>query len=282
MAKYYGMKLEKNNKFCELKSKYSKIRFQYGRRKGSINGVDTYFLYPPMPYGKLSLLSEKDFTNVLDPILRKGALRKQKIRTIIIDPGHGGKDSGAIGINCKEKTITLQVAEKLKKLLSDKGFKVIMTRSKDIFIPLKSRPALISKNKGDLFISLHCNSTKNSRVTGIETYTFSPQGTTSTNGGGAINKAMPGNYYNYNNIRLAYDIQKNLKLATKDDDRGIKHSKFAVLKYSSKPAVLVETGFISNPRTAKLLRSSRYQWIVAKAIARGISTYARDVAYGKK
>ncbi|QXE01423.1 N-acetylmuramoyl-L-alanine amidase [Terribacillus sp. DMT04] len=175
------------------------------------------------------------------------------IRKIIIDPGHGGKDPGAIGNDTEEKSVALSISKRLQNQLLHNGFDVKMTRSEDIFIPLADR-ASISNNWGaDIFVSVHANSATTSAAQGLESYYY-----------GSSNSGK----------QLASSIQTALAANTDNGDRGTRSSDFYVLRHTSMPAVLVETGFISNPADAILLKDTGYQDKVANSIADGIKNYA--------
>jgi N-acetylmuramoyl-L-alanine amidase len=175
------------------------------------------------------------------------------IRKIIIDPGHGGKDPGAMGNDTVEKSVVLSISKRLQNQLLHNGFEVKMTRSEDIFIPLADR-ASISNNWGaDIFVSVHANSAATSAAKGLESYYY---------GSSSSGK------------QLASSIQTALAANTDNGDRGTHSSDFYVLRHTSMPAVLVETGFISNPADAILLQDTGYQDRVADSIADGIKNYA--------
>lgn len=283
VASFYGMKLARYKKYCVLNSRYSTIRMEYNSKVMEINNVKVYASLPIIVtrIGKnwIVLMSDIDFQLLLDPILRKNVLSKQNVKTVIIDPGHGGKDSGAKGKYSKEKDLALSISQRLANILSKYGYKVVMTRNRDVYIDLEDRPNVIKKFGGDIFISIHCNSVKNSSVQGVETFIYSPAGTISTHGG-SVTKSNHGNRYNKNNARLGYDIQKQLS-TLKSPDRGLKRSQFKVLRLSRVPAVLVEVGFISSPREEYLLRQEKYQSNIASRIAKGVLMYSKDVRSGK-
>jgi N-acetylmuramoyl-L-alanine amidase len=280
VARYYGMQLIRKKKGCELQSKYSKIIFTYNTRKSIFNGINLTLSHSAI-YNKLKqmpLLAEHDFTLFLDPMLRKSALPRKQIRTIMLDPGHGAKDTGAIGRRYKEKDITLKIALKLRAKLRKKGYKVLMTRSRDVFPSLLDRTEMCGKYKPDLFISIHCNSAgRNSKARGIETYSMTPVGEISTSDSKPSFKVEKGNKFDKNNSRLALEIQKNLLYYTKAKDRGIRHARFFVLKHASCPAVLIETGFLSDAFEESLLGASSYQDKIAGAIAVAIDAYSVSV-----
>ena len=284
VAAYYGMKIQSSKNYCQLTSRYSKIKINYNSKTMYLNGHKILLSLSAIYNKNKPAISETDFLLLLDPILRKAALKRHKLTTVVIDPGHGGKDPGAQGKYYKEKNIAFSIALKLKNILKANGFKIIMTRDKYTFVPLKSRPAMSKKYGGDIFISIHCNAVEKnpSSVKGVETFIFSPKGTRSTNGGSITSKNNFGNIYDKNNARLGYEIQKNIINNKKYSitDRGLKRAKFAVLKYSPVPSVLVEAGFISNPAEERLLGISAYQNEIALSIAKGIISYRNAMIAG--
>ena len=279
VASFYGMNFIRNNKYCVLSSKYSKIKFNYGAKRTNINNVVVYTSYPVVVFkvgnSQPALLNEKDFILLLDPILRKNVLVKHNVKTVVIDPGHGGKDPGALGRYSTEKDLVLSISRKLAKILIRSGYKVILTRNRDVFLSLESRPVVCERFGGDIFISIHANAVKSQSVEGIEAFIYAPEGTASTYGG-SLADSEKGNKYSKNNTRLGYDIQKQLSLM-QSPDRGLKHSRFKVLKLSPVPAVLIELGFISSPSEEYLLRQEKYQDMLAYRIARGIVLYSKNV-----
>ena len=286
VAAYYGMRLRANKTYCELTSRYSKIKIYYTSKELYLNGHKIHLSLPAIYNNNKPAMSETDFLLLLDPILRKAALKRHKLTTVVIDPGHGGNDLGARGKYYSEKDIAYSIALKLTNILKANGFKVVMTRNNYTFVSLKSRPAMCHKYGGDIFISIHCNAVakKLSAVKGVETFIYTPVGTSSTNGGKPASKKQYGNIYDKNNARLGHEIQKNIinSKKYKITDRGLKRSQFAVLKYSPVPAVLVETGFISNPTEERRLGSARYQNEIAMSIAKGIVSYRNAMLSGKE
>ena len=233
------------------------------------------------------------------PHIRKIAVKKTDFKhkkIIVIDPGHGGKDSGGIGIGRRyEKYAVLAVAKKLKYFLQKEGYIVYLTRSKDIFIPLKKRTHFANLKKADLFISLHCNIAPKHLKSphGIETYYLSP-----TRNERAIevarleNKEIKGlnyldqkvilNFLNKDRIidsqKLAIDIQSNMlknlrKKYFNVRDGGVRPAPFWVLVGTQMPSILIEMGYLTNPIEAKRLFNSDYQTRLAKGIAKGVEEY---------
>lgn len=173
-------------------------------------------------------------------------------KTICIDAGHGGKDSGAVGNGLLEKDIVLNIAKILKEQLLEKGFNVCMTREDDTFVELKDRCIIANKQKADIFVSIHCNSAENKSAFGFEIY--------HTQGSIQGQKLAA-------DIKLSINENKELIRA----DRGIKTANFTVLTGTNMPAVLVETAFISNIEDSKILKAKQSEF--ATAICKGICSY---------
>lgn len=174
-------------------------------------------------------------------------------RIICIDPGHGGKDPGAVNGKYQEKNFNLDIAEKLAFFLESEGeFEIIFTRTEDVYVSLEDRCKIANKSKCDLFISIHINSATNPAANGIETLC----------------------YEEFQSKNLAKYIQKALISATGAKDRGVKITNMLyVLNNTKMPAVLIEAGFISNQEDLYSLVDDDYQDKIAGAIALGICDY---------
>lgn len=183
-------------------------------------------------------------------------------KTIVLDPGHGGLDSGAVGGSYKEKDINLSVGLKLRDLLQSHGAKVIMTRDTDMFIELTARAKVSNDMKADAFVSLHVNSAESSAASGIETYYYEQ-----------ITPELPPAVTLEESSRLATLVQSSLFAATNARDRGAKGGNYAVLRENERPAILVELGFISNVLERAQLVSPSYQQKQAAAILDGLYHY---------
>ena len=171
---------------------------------------------------------------------------------IIIDPGHGGEDPGALGSHSKEKDINLSISLLLRDKLRRSGINIVMTRESDVFVDLDDRCTIANKNKADYFISIHCNSAENNDATGLETYCISSGG-----------KAY----------ELAKVIQKEMIAYLSVRDRGVKFANFYVLRETDMPAVLIENLFISNPNEEVLLNDAKWQEGMADRLAQTIAVY---------
>lgn len=221
-----------------------------------------------------------------------------EVKVIVIDPGHGGKDPGGrIKFGKKEKQINFEIALKLYDLLRrDKRFKVIITRNRDIFIPLYERSKIANDAKADLFISIHGNAHKSSKENGFEIYFLSEKATdpwasevadyenasiTYEDGvfdysdAALVLHSIARNEYINEGSKLAAYVRKNMKKYTPFKDRGIKQAAFYVLRYTYAPGILIEVGFMTNTRDKKNLDSSYVQKKVALAIYEGVMDYAK-------
>lgn len=234
------------------------------------------------------------------------AKNPSKLRNIIIDAGHGGKDVGALGLKTNEKTITLKVAKQLKKALKKAGYNALNTRDNDKFLTLTQRPALAKKWKGDLFISLHCNSIagdkkRRSKVKGFKIYILRE---TSDKKDKELakreNKFLKDNSETQKSISIVewIKIEHQLNLYTKKSEdfashivRALEQNKHNIRKHGSgagqagfyvlvgtfMPAVLVEMGFISNPEDEKYMMSSRGSKKIAELITQSVISYDKTL-----
>jgi len=219
-----------------------------------------------------------------------------KLDTIIIDPGHGGKDPGAIGYRgTKEKDITLDVAKRLvKKIERNTNINTILTRDEDIFIRLQDRTKLANSNNGKLFISIHANSAEDRRANGFETYMIGMNKNAAAvrtaarenavldlEGGSAtkltdealIKVTIAQSGFANGSEKFAALVQEEMSKRLQSKDRGVKQAGFYVLAYASMPNVLIELGYISNPSEEKKLKSSQYKDALATSIYRAIEKY---------
>ncbi|MGM0411053.1 MAG: N-acetylmuramoyl-L-alanine amidase family protein, partial [Bacillota bacterium] len=177
---------------------------------------------------------------------------------IVIDPGHGGFDPGAIGPNgLQEKVVNLNIALKLKEILNNKGYNVLLTRDDDEYISLQRRVEIAKEEKAMIFISIHNNSSRKSHTGGSEVY---------------VSKN-----YKKEDMELANLINNNLRDRIKLDDRGIKQDNFYVIKNTIMPSVLVEVAFLSNPREESLLESDLFINKAANGIAEGVFEFLKKV-----
>ncbi len=277
VAKYFSMDFKRLAKGVTLQNTAHKVDFSAGKRGGRIDKITVNWLHPIVHYKEQFYISELDFFKTLSPAVRK-KLPRHKLRKIMIDPGHGGKDKGAPGVSLNEKYINLMIALRLQKQLKRYGFDVVLTRSNDKQVELKDRSKMCETEKPDLFISIHCNSTTSKSVRGIETWLLTPQGGLSTHDGKKQTDKEKGHANDLYNYRLAFEIQKAMMLYfPKTPDRGVKHSRFHVLRNATAPAILIEVGFISNLQEGTALSQQANQQKVVDAIIRGLTGYVNAI-----
>ena len=224
-----------------------------------------------------------------------------KLGRVVIDPGHGGHDTGTIGPNgLMEKELVLDVALRVGKLISQQlGADVVYTRSNDTFIPLEERTKIANNEKADLFISVHANSSPEPNATGVETYFFNLNSDKH-----GLDLAMRENASSSSSISDLNDLlhkavlqtkleesrefaQKvqaslwasSLKMNSHSKDRGVRQAPFVVLIGATMPSILAEIGFVSNPHDAKLLLKEDQRQAIAQALYKGVSKYAETLSH---
>ena len=240
-------------------------------------GVKIYQCFPAIVRKGTPYVSRLDFDKTLIPLALARSGKPAPIRSVTIDCGHGGTDKGASGKFSHEKHITLRIGLRVAQILRACGYRVDLTRTKDLFLPLPERSRLQRAARSDLFVSIHINAAQDKSLSGIETFALTPSGAPSTSGGKGQNARFNGNRFDGENLFLAYSIQSALLRRTGAVDRGIKRARFAVLKDINAPGVLVELGFVSNPREERLLNDRAYAEKLARAIAEGIISYQRGI-----
>lgn len=256
---------------------WARIVFTINSKRASIND-NTIFLSSIVPAsGSTVYISERDVFKTLHPILFPEKLRKGKrVRTILLAPGHGGKDPGYQINKHQEKSYALLMCKVLKETLEGAGFKVVLTRDKDVFVELEGQAAMARKVGADLFITVHYNAALEVEAKGIETYTLTPAGATSTNGGEPVPRAPGHAQENYSTL-LAYQVHKRLLLDTDFADRGLRRANFLVLREISVPGIYIEGGFLSNPFDAEKIVSPSHRRKTARSITDGVLAYKRLV-----
>jgi len=262
-------------KSATMRSRYSLLSFGANSRKCFYNDVLIWLNAPTTGRGKRWTISRSDELKIVNALLREQTvLTGRKARTVILDPGHGGDDSGGIGRRrVYEKKVVLDVARRVKKKLQSSSVEVRLTRDWDISLGLLERPRLAKRWGGDVFVSIHANCAANRSASGIETYIMPASGFPSTSSTLPDTKAYPGNRNDAANVILGYYIQRGLLAHTGAVDRGVKRARFAVLRGARCPAVLVECGFVSNRAEEAKMIKPEYRDAIAEGIARGILTY---------
>ncbi len=284
-----------------------KINLMVGDSLVLVDGSPQQLKHPVDIYQGSVVVPYRFREQILDVLFKEYRLPQQaiipltSIRKIVIDAGHGGNDPGAIGrTGVREKDITLDIAKRLSNLLKSEGLSVVMTRSTDRFIPLSSRVDIANRSGADLFLSIHANANRVKSLSGFEVYYVSPSVDDSQRALSAAKDAvldldsscfashslnlkatlwdMIYTYSRSESIGLARSICRTINYDLDTRILGIKGGRFYVLKGARMPAVLIETGFLSNYNEERMLKNDYYRQKVAESIVAGIKNYAQDIA----
>lgn len=275
----HGYTLDHGSEFV-LTNRTSRLVFDQDSADSTVNGVNVRLSYP---VAKGGFISQLDADKTIRPLVFPSASSGKGITTICLDPGHGGKDTGnRVGrfFPHNEKTYTLALGLELRRQLQQAGFKVVMTRDKDVYPELSERPAIANRRGADLFISLHFNTSPSepASVQGPETYCITPVGAASSNdseGVGASHGACPQNRFEDRSLLLAYQVQRSLVKSLGMTDRSVRRARFEVLRTAEMPAILIEGGYMSHPVEGRKIFDAGWRKQMAAAIVRGILNYQR-------
>ena len=286
-AKFYGFtipeEIEPNRPFV-LGSAYGNLTMTLESREMRWKGVRYWLSHSLRRVDDEVLVPRVDLVKTFDPLLRPNAeIAKRPLQGVVIDPGHGGGDEGtraARGLS--EKTANLDVGKRLAKLLDAAGIPWVLTRNKDRYLDHADRSKLADDRPGFIFVSIHFNEDSSRSTDGWETYSLSPQYAPSTSSGGTLvgdeDEIWAGNSYDHHNFLLTQAIHRAAVTAKTNapNDRGVKRARFKVLRLANSPSVLVEGGFMSNPRESSLMRTEAYRQQVAEWIFQGIVAYQKS------
>lgn len=254
------------------------VHLRVGQQECLMNNVKFVFTHKVEDADGRAWISHMDVVKLIDPVLRPAYIPNAgNFRTVIIDPGHGGKDAGATNSLGTEANYNLQVARQLRDMLVKKNYKVVMTRDSNRYLTLQERVDLANRvNDNAIFISIHFNS-GGSAARGIETFTLSPVGV--AHYGRGVNSsdfvARRGNTQDSANVALATAVHGMVlrKLGKNTFDRGIKRARFSVLTGVKHPAILFEGGFMSHSYEARLIHNEKYRTAIAEGIVLAIDRY---------
>lgn len=255
-----------------------KMELKVGGNECLMNNVKFVFSNGIESQGDKVYVSRVDLSKLIDPVLRPNFIPNAgDFRTVILDPGHGGKDPGATNPFGTEANYNVKVAGLVKKRLEEKGYKVVMTRDTDVFQSLQQRVEFANAVKENaVYISIHFNSGGRS-ARGIETFTLSPPGVShyGRDFRPDDNQTRTGNEHDSANIALATAVHGTLlyKLSKNTLDRGIKRARFSVLSGVNHPAILLEGGFMTHPYEARLIENPAYQAAIANGIVDAVGKY---------
>jgi N-acetylmuramoyl-L-alanine amidase len=285
VSQFYGLgPVQKSGNAFSIAIGTRSLRGQSGSVEFYINNLKFNLSYPVVDQDGKLCVSRMDLVKIIEPVLRPGKISNaEQIDTVVLDPGHGGHDNGAMSPFGNEKAFTLDVAFRARMLFLQMGYKVYMTRTGDEFIPLEDRVRFANRFPNALFISIHFNS--GGAGTGLETYTLAPRGVPSMMADGprvSDLQECPGNVCDAENMALATATHASLvvRLHAFDHgmyDRGIKRARFVVIRDIMIPGVLVEGGFLSNMYDAKLVANPDYRQAMATSILQAVQTYRRAV-----
>lgn len=247
-------RIEATERKLEFSNAAGSLVFKPGSAAVRVDGKVNMSLPYPVRYEDGRYLIEK---RLLDRVVSPWLLRSPRtVRTVMIDPGHGGGEPGAPGTVIPEKSVNLAVALKLKSELEKRKFAVLMTRDGDDTVPLRRRVGIADGSKSDIFVSIHHDSAVDRRARGYSIY------------------ARDNSKFTGESTALALAIQSEIVKLPQVADRGVRFADFRVL-HSAMPAVLIELGFISNADEEKLMNSPARQQAEVSAIADGIENFCR-------
>ena len=283
VAAAYGLTLRVPfGKKVYLQGKWNSWTFEVDSRQASFNGTAIWLHAPMMKYRGKWMITQNDAKSIVDPLMRPYAyLSGRGYRVVVLDPGHGGTDTGARGRRgVEEKRVVLDVAMRARVHLANAGFKVYLTRETDRFIELDERAIKAARWGADAFVSIHLNSAPNSAPKGLETYVLTDVGYPSTSSSARSRgekTSYAGNRFEHSNTALGYYMPKALLEKVKGEDRGLRRARFLVLRNAPCPGALLECGFLSNPAEEKLMLDAKHREAIALAVSKGVIDYFNAV-----
>lgn len=280
VSKFYGLPtgVVAQGEKMRFETVKNPLEFVSGSREAMINGARSWLCFPLIEQDGKYLVSRTDVAKTIEPLVRPHRVSNVgNIQTVVLDPGHGGYDKGQVSRYGNEKDFALDVARKLRPLLQAKGLRVIMTREGDYFVPLEVRAKIANAARNSIFVSIHFNATSdNPDATGFEIFSFTPRGAPSTSDTELTSSAysrQPGSAVDAQSMALSACIYHSVLGHIPEYDRGIKRARFAVLRLTNVPAVLIEGGFLTDKGEAKLIANKDWRAKLAGAIGVGIESY---------
>ena len=281
IAKFYGLlgNVDSTGKSVVLNNGRNQLQVTLDSRECIVNGIRNWLCFPVIAHDNKFLVSRIDLAKTIEPQLRPHMIQRSgKVQTIVLDPGHGGFDKGAASTFGNEKDFALDVARKLRPLLQAKGFKVVMTRETDVFIPLEVRARIANATRDSIFVSIHFNATSsNPNATGFEIFSLTPRGAPSTNDDSlALHfvNMQAGSPMEAQSFELAAVVYHSMcGHFLQEFDRGIKRARFAVLRQTKIPAILTEGGFLSETGDAKRIADPEWRKQYAESLSIGLEGY---------
>jgi N-acetylmuramoyl-L-alanine amidase len=288
IAKFYGLlgNVDATGKTVVLNNGRNQLQLTLDSREAIVNGVRNWLCFAVIAQDGKFLVSRIDLAKTIEPQLRPQMLQhKARVQTVVLDAGHGGFDKGALSAFGSEKQYALDVARLLRPLLQAKGFKVIMTRENDVFLPLELRARIANATRDSIFVSLHFNATNSNReATGFEIFSLTPRGAPSTADDAlalSFVNMQAGNPVDAESFELSTVVYHSMVGHLTEYDRGIKRARFAVLRHTTIPAILIEGGFLTESGDSKRVADPAWRARFAHAICTGIENY-RNMAEKKE
>lgn len=249
-------------------------------REMEINGIKHWLAFPVLEDSGRVYVSRLDLGKTLEPAFRPALIPDfPGVSTVVLDPGHGGRDNGARSPYEHEKNFSLDVARRVRNVLQKSGLRVILTRNSDSFVELADRAGVANRLKNAVFVSLHFNAASaNQAANGFEIFCVTPRGAPSTAYEQIRVRDMiqeNGNEHDIHSFALANAIYHSMHGKVEMMDRGVKRARFAVIRLAGVPSVLVEGGFLSNAADARKVASKQWRDNYAASIARGILEYKK-------
>jgi N-acetylmuramoyl-L-alanine amidase len=280
ISRFYGLPagIAPSGEKVQFETVKNPLEFVSGSREVVINGARSWLCFPVIEQDGRFLVSRTDVAKTIEPLVRPHRVPNVgKVQTVVLDPGHGGHDKGQVSRYGPEKDFALDVARKLRPLLLAKGLRVILTREGDYFVPLEIRAQIANAARDSIFVSIHFNATNDDpSATGFEIFSFTPRGAPSTSDSGVAPSALstqPGSTVDSQSMALSACIYHSLLGHIPEFDRGIKRARFAVLRLTKVPAVLIEGGFLTERGECKLIAQKEWRTKLAHAIGVGIESF---------
>src|SRR5881398_3342747 len=280
VSRFYGLPagIAASGEKVEFEAAKNPLEFVSGSREVMINGARSWLCFPAIEQNGKILVSRTDVAKTIEPLVRPHRVPDVgKVQTVVLDPGHGGHDKGQVSSYGAEKDFALDVARKLRPILQAKGLRVIMTREGDYFVPLEVRAKIANAARNSIFVSIHFNATNDDpNATGFEIFSFTPRGAPSTSDGTVAASSVnvqPGSSVDAQSLALSACIYHSVLGHLREYDRGIKRARFAVLRLTKVPAVLIEGGFLTERGESKLISNKDWRAKLAGAIGIGIENY---------
>ncbi len=280
IVEFYGFTspLSPVNNVISLETDKAQLQITLNSREVEINGVQHWLAFPVLATDGKVLVSRLDLAKIIEPSLRPEFIPGlQPVKTVVLDPGHGAEDRGAVSRFGSEKDFALDVCMRARRLLENRGYRVVMTRTTDVLIPLEERPQLANRTPDSIFVSVHFNaSSENGQASGFEVFSITPRGAPSTADeeiGLRDLRSEPGNVIDVQSGALATCVYHSLLGNIPQADRGVKNARFAVIRLATVPAILIEGGFLSSVSDSSLVASAAWRTKLAEAIVDGIDSY---------